>query len=49
MSSLGDWIDEMWSDAGDAGTGGSGCCWIVVLLILGIVVGILGAFDMLPW
>lgn len=49
MSNLGDAIDSMWNDAGDAGSGGNGCFWFVILLIAGIVIGILGANDMLPW
>lgn len=49
MSSLGDMIDDMWIDAGDAGTSGSGCFWFVVLLIGGAVIGFLGANGLLPW
>lgn len=49
MSSLGDMIDDMWTDAGDAGGGGCGCFGIILLLVGSIVIAILGANDMLPW
>lgn len=49
MSSLGDMIDGMWLDAGDAGNSGCGCFGWILLLIASIVIAILGANDMLPW
>ncbi len=41
MSDLGDMIDDMWNDAGDAGSGNCGCTvigCIIFFIVLGIMI-----------